>query len=242
MMSTQSRGRHISDGGRQEELIFPVAEGGMGNVEASMALFFLSLWFLLGACLGCQHPLCQCSDRMAFICQESETRVSNSIASRERSIVTCYNVFFLPLQSWGWAWPARNISGLRAASLTVVLVTLEHDGKPFRHRVPKPEWAYMCVHVRVHWKSKTSWLVRAYLFFWPFSGHFWPFSGHLSDHKQPKKWSEYGPENGLFFSHFSGHFPALQCLQRPAGQKPGAAGDGVCAHRECSACHSPSQP
>uniref|UniRef100_A0A8C6V833 Follicle-stimulating hormone receptor n=1 Tax=Naja naja TaxID=35670 RepID=A0A8C6V833_NAJNA len=37
-----------------------------------MALFFLSLWFLLGACLGCQHPLCQCSDRMAFICQESE--------------------------------------------------------------------------------------------------------------------------------------------------------------------------
>ncbi|XP_039198666.1 follicle-stimulating hormone receptor-like isoform X2 [Crotalus tigris] len=44
----------------------------MGNVEASMALFFLSLWLLLGACLGCQHPLCQCSDRMAFICQESE--------------------------------------------------------------------------------------------------------------------------------------------------------------------------
>ncbi|XP_034283312.1 follicle-stimulating hormone receptor isoform X2 [Pantherophis guttatus] len=44
----------------------------MGNVEASMALFFLSLWLLLGACFGCQHPLCQCSDRMAFICQESE--------------------------------------------------------------------------------------------------------------------------------------------------------------------------
>ncbi|XP_063157734.1 follicle-stimulating hormone receptor isoform X1 [Candoia aspera] len=37
-----------------------------------MALFFLSLWLLLGACSGCQHPLCQCSDRMAFICQESE--------------------------------------------------------------------------------------------------------------------------------------------------------------------------
>lgn len=51
---------------------FPVAQGGMGNVEASMALFFLNLWLLLGACFGCQHPLCQCSDRMAFICQESE--------------------------------------------------------------------------------------------------------------------------------------------------------------------------
>ncbi|XP_007431488.1 follicle-stimulating hormone receptor [Python bivittatus] len=37
-----------------------------------MALFFLSVWLLLGACSGCQHPLCQCSDRMAFICQESE--------------------------------------------------------------------------------------------------------------------------------------------------------------------------
>uniref|UniRef100_A0A8C6VBW9 Follicle-stimulating hormone receptor n=1 Tax=Naja naja TaxID=35670 RepID=A0A8C6VBW9_NAJNA len=70
-----------------------------------MALFFLSLWFLLGACLGCQHPLCQCSDRMAFICQESEVtyvpqdipRNSTELARLESlQYIFLWTFFFFP--------------------------------------------------------------------------------------------------------------------------------------------------
>ncbi|XP_066467993.1 follicle-stimulating hormone receptor-like [Tiliqua scincoides] len=37
-----------------------------------MPLFCLSLLLLLGACSGCQHPICWCTERAAFTCQESK--------------------------------------------------------------------------------------------------------------------------------------------------------------------------
>ncbi|XP_060104901.1 follicle-stimulating hormone receptor [Heteronotia binoei] len=37
-----------------------------------MPLFCFSLLLLLGASTGCQHPICWCSDRGAFVCQESK--------------------------------------------------------------------------------------------------------------------------------------------------------------------------
>ncbi|XP_062981601.1 follicle-stimulating hormone receptor isoform X2 [Elgaria multicarinata webbii] len=53
-----------------------------------MALLRLSLLLLLGACSGCKHPLCRCSDRMAFICQESRvTSVPRDIPRNSTELI-----------------------------------------------------------------------------------------------------------------------------------------------------------
>ncbi|CAM5103266.1 unnamed protein product [Eretmochelys imbricata] len=41
------------------------------DVKTNMSLFLICLVVFLGGCFGCQHHLCQCSDRI-FICQESK--------------------------------------------------------------------------------------------------------------------------------------------------------------------------
>nr|ATO92586.1 follicle-stimulating hormone receptor [Hemidactylus flaviviridis] len=53
-----------------------------------MPLFCFSLLLLLGASTGCQHPLCWCSDRGAFVCQESKvTSVPQDIPKNSTELV-----------------------------------------------------------------------------------------------------------------------------------------------------------
>ncbi|XP_061481641.1 follicle-stimulating hormone receptor isoform X2 [Rhineura floridana] len=56
-----------------------------------MALFpspSFCLLLLLGVCSGCQHPICQCSDKMVFICQESKvTHVPQDIPRNATELI-----------------------------------------------------------------------------------------------------------------------------------------------------------
>ncbi|XP_077191026.1 follicle-stimulating hormone receptor isoform X2 [Paroedura picta] len=53
-----------------------------------MPLFCFSLLLLLGASTGCQHPICWCSDRGAFVCQESKvTYVPRDIPKNSTELV-----------------------------------------------------------------------------------------------------------------------------------------------------------
>nr|XP_056708971.1 follicle-stimulating hormone receptor [Euleptes europaea] len=53
-----------------------------------MPLFSFSLLLLLGASTGCRHPICWCSDRGAFICQESKvTYVPQDIPKNSTELI-----------------------------------------------------------------------------------------------------------------------------------------------------------
>ncbi|XP_054838738.1 follicle-stimulating hormone receptor [Eublepharis macularius] len=53
-----------------------------------MPLFCFSLLLLLEVCSGCQHPICWCSDRAAFICQESKvTYVPRDIPKNSTELI-----------------------------------------------------------------------------------------------------------------------------------------------------------
>ncbi|XP_053100223.1 follicle-stimulating hormone receptor isoform X3 [Hemicordylus capensis] len=61
---------------------------GEGNVGTRMPLFCLSLLLLWGGCLGCQHPICRCTERAAFICQESKvTYVPQDIPQNSTELI-----------------------------------------------------------------------------------------------------------------------------------------------------------